>query len=133
MGTSKRFKIAVSALVCATLLFTSNAWAGHGQRYYSHHSDHRVRHVWEGVAIGVGAAILGAALINSSQTQTTTVQYAPQPSGHYEYRRMWVGPQYEKVWVQGHYTHHGQWVPGHWDQQLVRPGYYTQQRVWVAY
>ena len=52
--------VLVTTILCVYFLVTS-AWAGPKQRYR-----------WEGVAIGVGAAILGSALVNAC--------YYPRPA-----------------------------------------------------
>ena len=109
------------------------SWAGSPQQ-----------HRWEGVAIGIGAAIIGSALIKAHQHppvvvapphRPVAVYSAPPPSrpaGHWRVQKEWVPPQYQKVWNPGHYDRKGRWVAGHWIQQEVQPGYWTQTRVWVA-
>lgn len=100
------------------------------------------RHRWEGVAIGVGAAILGHALMHSSDDPYCDNRvevyhhYACAPthhrSGYWESRRVWVAPECEKVWNPGHYTPHGRWVSGRWRMIETSPGYWREDRVWVG-
>jgi hypothetical protein len=100
------------------------------------------RHRWQGVAIGLGAAILGSALINNCETPERVVAYAPprqyhpgpshfRPQGHWETRRVWVPPEYERVWNPGHYEC-GRWVSGQWIDLEVNPGYWREERVRVS-
>lgn len=103
------------------------------------------RYRWEGVAIGLGAAILGHALYNNysanSYPEHVTVidrdcdsdhSYPPpRYSGHWEVRRVWVPAMREKVWNPGHYDY-GEWVPGHFIMIERTPGFWKQQEVWVA-
>lgn len=137
MKTSKKWTLLVSVFVCLALLSASTAWAGGRGGYHGRHHGYRYhhgKHFWPGVAIGVGAAMVGAAILQSTTPPTTYVYQSPvPPAGHYEYRQVWVPPQYQNTWVAGQYTRHGQWVAGHWESQQVRPGHYAQQRVWVTY
>ena len=109
------------------------AWAGNVQR-----------NRWEGVAIGVGAAILGTSLINHfrysvpartivNQHHPPTVhyrhQYRQKPSGRWEVRRVWIQPTYKRIWNPGHYNRYGRWVPGQWIRIEIRPGYWTTERI----
>ncbi|MEJ2039661.1 MAG: hypothetical protein P8X55_12130 [Desulfosarcinaceae bacterium] len=100
------------------------------------------QHRWEGVAIGIGAVLLGKALFDASQRpyaapapQPAVVQYhhapRPAPSGHWEIRKQWVAPVYKKVWNPGHYNRHGRWVTGQWLQVEVESGYWVEKQVWV--
>jgi len=62
--------VMVTTVLCLSLMVTS-AWAGPKQRYR-----------WEGVAIGVGAAILGSALFNApycAQPGPAPVYYSAPP------------------------------------------------------
>ncbi|GEM_PF-237537 len=134
-------------LVCVVGIFAisaaaPSAWAGSAQRYR-----------WEGVAIGVGAAIVGSALLAqyaSPRYERTTVYenvyYTPprrhhrhhwrrwhhRRHGYWESRRVWVPPVYERTWNPGHYNHRRCWVPGHWIRILKSEGYFTHERVWVT-
>lgn len=126
--------ISLTILLFAMSLAASSALAGSKQRYR-----------WEGVAIGVGAAILGHAIIQShrAEPQRPVVHTHPQPAyrphqpagqrqGHWEWRSVWVPPNHETVWNPGHYNHKGRWVPGHWIHVQTTQGHWTQARVWVA-
>lgn len=103
------------------------------------------RHRWEGVAIGVGAAILGHAIFQAHQAQRSpqVVYVPPEPGphpqagarhryGHWEWQETWVPPAYEKLWNPGHYNRKGRWVPGHWMEVKTSPGHWEKGRVWVA-
>lgn len=121
-------------VVFGVTVFTTGAYAGSKQR-----------HRWEGVAIGIGAVILGKALIDGIHHSRASV-YAPparplpskhhyreRPAGHWETRREWVPPQYEKVWNPGHYDDYGRWVAGRWIQIEVEQGYWVEKDVWVPH
>jgi len=105
------------------------------------------RHHWNGVAVGVGAAVLGGVLLHALTRPPVVVAppppayapppvvYAPPPvvehrtwvPGHYEDR--WVPTtEREPVWVEGHYQN-GHWVPGYWKERVREGGYWT--RAWV--
>lgn len=63
-----------TTMLCCSFLLTS-AWAGAEQRYR-----------WEGIAIGIGAAVLGNALFNAccySQPGPAPVCYSPPPVVYY--------------------------------------------------
>jgi hypothetical protein len=117
-------------LILATVFFfsfiSSPAWAGSRQQYR-----------WEGVAIGIGAAILGNAILNDiySRPRTEPVySYSPppRPSGHWEMRSIWVPGTEKRVWNPAHYSHQGRWVRGTWIMVVDSPGYWTKERVWIA-
>ena len=135
MNTKKRFISLVVALIGVSLL-SSSALAGSKQR-----------HRWEGVAIGVGAAILGHAIyqkhkayrhpqvvyIEPRPTYHQRPRYAPRHHhGHWEWQKTWVPPTYEKVWNPGHYNRRGRWVPGHWIDVQTAEGHWTKERVWIV-
>ena len=102
-------------------------------------------HRWEGVAMGIGAAILGSTLYNLHKNYTEC-RPAPRPRhayrhprprhhrdrGHWEVRREWVPPTFKRAWNPGHYDRRGRWVPGHWIEIEDRPGYWSETRVWVS-
>jgi hypothetical protein len=105
------------------------------------------QHRLEGVAIGVGAVILGSAIVtalnqshNAPVPQQASVEYhhhykrpKPRPAGHWEMRKDWVPPTYKKVWNPGHYNRHGHWVAGHWMRIEVEPGHWAKRKVWVSH
>lgn len=120
------------AVFSTFLMAPASSWAGSPQS-----------HRWEGVAIGIGAAIIGSALIKAYH-QPPAPAYRPaaiyphrpgppQPVGYWQTQREWVAPQHQKVWNPGHYNRHGRWVPGQWIQTAVQPGYWVETRVWVRY
>lgn len=103
------------------------------------------RHRWEGVAIGVGAAILGHAIYHThkAEQQASVVYAEPERTdrhgfghkhrhGHWEWRKAWVPPTYQRVWNPGHYNRKGHWISGHWMEVETSGGHWTQERVWVA-
>jgi len=135
MEKKNLFIILTTLILCLSLMKPA-AWAGNVQR-----------NRWEGVAIGIGAAILGSALINhyrySVPAQSAIYQHHPptphydnryrqKPSGHWEVRKVWVPPTYKRIWNPGHYKRHGRWVPGQWMNIEKKPGYWTKERVWVS-
>ncbi|MDM8522236.1 hypothetical protein QUF80_02600 [Desulfococcaceae bacterium HSG8] len=116
------------------------------------------RHRWQGVAIGVGAAMLGHAIISEhhrnlkAAAQERSPGYPPQryreyssprvydcppppPSrrGHWEFRKIWVPAKHKKVWNPGHYNRRGKWVPGKWIRIKDEAGHWVEKRVWVGY
>jgi len=133
-------RLLVSALVLSLLLSIAGpATAGGAGRAMT-----------QGVLIGIGSVLLLDALVNHARAHQPPVVYAPAPpavyapappevyapappparwvSGHYESR--WVPtPQWQDVWVPGHYTQDGQWWGGHWERRVAQSGYYAQ--TWV--
>lgn len=100
---------------------------------------------WKGVAIGVGAAILGSVILNSQKQQSCeparvydrpVIQHRKGPAqkgpGRWEIKREWVPASFKKVWNPGHYDSRGRWVKGSWIKVVDRPGYWTERRVWIA-
>ncbi len=116
------------------------------------HAGSKQRHRWEGVAIGVGAAILGHAIIENHlqhypyERPANDCYYpprtpphhreCPEPSynrGHWEIRKVWVAPEYERVWNPGHYDDYSRkWIPGAWIRIVNQPGYWSEERIWVG-
>lgn len=124
--------LAVFTIVAA---IPSSSWAGSPQS-----------HRWEGVAIGVGAAIIGSAILKNMHQNYSAADREPQPAevhhyhhrpprptGYWDVQKEWVPPVYEKVWNPGHYDRHGRWINGRWIRIESQPGYWTEQRVWVPY
>ncbi len=115
------------------------------------------QHRWEGVAIGVGAAIIGGTLFHHARRQRRhsrpmyTQAYPPQQQvyasqqrvyaapacpprqrrGHWEWHKTWVPPMHEKTWNPGHYNRRNRWKPGRWIMIETQPGYWSKQKVWV--
>ena len=136
MKTNKLLISLVATLIAVTLIATP-ALAGSKQQ-----------HRWEGVAIGVGAAILGHAIYHAHKgaSHPQVVYQAPEPApryhhrypfkhrrGHWEWKKTWVAPTYEKIWNPGHYNRRGRWIPGHWIDVQTSDGYWKKERVWVAH
>lgn len=136
----KLLAIATVAAVCVAFS-VSPADAGSKQR-----------HRWEGVAIGVGAALLGGAIIHDIHRvhhrpvrvyhhreyrprRYESREYCPPPRrrGHWEEKKVWIPPVYERVWNPGHYDCNNEWIPGRWMRVEKRPGYWKSERVWVSY
>jgi len=101
------------------------------------------RHRWEGVAIGVGAAILGHAIYQAHQTvprpqvvygdpETRERRHHVHCHGHLEWQKVWVPSVTERVWNPGHYNRGGRWVKGHWIEVVRQEGYWSRERVWLA-
>lgn len=133
---SNKLLFSLIVAVIAIVMTSSSVLAGSKQR-----------HRWEGVAIGVGAAILGHAIYQAHKVerQPQVVYVEPEPNrhyrhrhpprhprGHWEWQKIWVPPTYEKVWNPGHYNRKGRWVPGHWIDVQTSAGHWTKERVWVA-
>ena len=131
---TKKLLIGMVIALFATTSVTSSALAGNKQR-----------HRWEGVAIGVGAAILGHAIYQShkAEHQPQVVYVDPERTywdnpdpkphhGHWEWQETWVSPTYERVWNPGHYDRKGHWVAGHWMEVETSDGHWIRERVWVA-
>jgi len=124
-------KIMVFIMIAAVSISFSvqSAFAGSKQHYR-----------WEGVAIGVGAAILGHALLNSCNDrypcEEVRVYHRPCPPphryGYWETRSVWVEPDCRKVWNPGHYDCHGRWFSGRWQMIERSPGYWQEEKVWVS-
>ena len=116
------------------------------------------QHLWQGVAIGVGAAIIGGSLFHHARHsghsrkhmrrhsrpayyQTSPPQQvyvAPacpprQPRGHWELQKTWVPSVCEKTWNPGHYNRKHRWIPGRWIRIETQPGYFRTEKVWVSY
>jgi len=135
---TKKLLIGLFVTLTAIALISTPAAAGSKQR-----------HRWEGVAIGVGAAILGHAIYQAHKDayRAQTVYGDPEPvrkyrprhpgpkhrRGHWEWQRTWVPPTFEKVWNPGHYNRKGHWIPGHWIEVKTAEGHWTKERVWVAH
>ena len=124
----------VTAVFCLALI-TPSAFAGARQR-----------NIWEGVAIGAGAVLLGHALLhngyrNDPPPRRVTVvergdRYYSHPGrhdrGYWTVRRVWVPPVCEKVWRPAHVNRHGKRIGGRWIRVEKRSGYWSRQQVWVG-
>ncbi len=133
----KKRAIAITMSLAILSMFLSvpaSSWAGSPQS-----------HRWEGVAIGIGAAIIGGAMLKAyhdapaqvpqRREAAVRVHYrpAPQPSGYWQIQKQWVPPTYQKVWYPSNSKRHGhgRGAPGQWVLTEVRPGYWVQTQVWV--
>ena len=136
----KKFAITSLALVFLLSVCSAQALAGSKQR-----------HRWEGVAIGVGATLLGAALLNQHAPQgrawgsatvsnphrasdrfSRNARYRQHRQGRWETRKVWVEPVIERVWNPAHYNRAGRWVQGRWITVERSPGYWKEERIWVS-
>ena len=118
------------------------------------HAGRTQHHRWQGVAIGLGAAIIGGAIYQHHQNHYSykpappprSVYVAPPRAykrhkpykphkryGRWEMRRDWVEPTYESVWNPAHYNQRGEWIEGHWIEVIDKPGYWIEKRIWVAH
>lgn len=133
---TKKLLICLVVAVIGIALVSSSALAGSRQR-----------HRWEGVAIGVGAAILGHAIYQAhrAEQRPQVVYVEPAPArhyrhghapghrrGHWKLQKTWVPPVFEKVWNPGHYNRKGRWIPGHWLKVQSSEGHWSKERVWIA-
>ncbi len=130
----KAIILILSSILCISVS-TSSAFAG---------SKHQ--HRLEGVALGIGAVILGKAIIDNAGNQypeekvyhhTIIYREPPPPKryrrGHWEIKRVWISPTYKKVFRPGHHSHRGYWVSGRWKKCIDRPGYWKEEKVWIAH
>lgn len=130
---TKKLLIVLVIAVFGMMLASSSALAGSKQRYR-----------WEGVAIGLGTALVGHAIYQAHRAgqQPQVVYVEPERHrydrgskhrhGHWEWQKTWVPPTHEKVWNPGHYNRKGQWVSGHWIELKTNAGHWAQERVWIA-
>ena len=134
----KHIYVGLILFLTIALAFTSNpAFAG---------SKHK--HRWEGVAIGIGAAVLGNILYHHHKglphvevvMPGVRFRHIPRPpvrcesqSGHWEIERVWVPATYRKVWNPGHYDRHGYWVRGRWIRIVDQEGYWVEKEIWVRH
>ncbi|MEA2082911.1 MAG: hypothetical protein U9O82_01470 [Thermodesulfobacteriota bacterium] len=129
----KKNKFAVIFLIPLLLVTFSATSANAGSRE---------RHRWEGAAIGIGSLVLGGILVDRIGRQCTPRRehvyvYLDPPQrlrkkrGHWEMRRKWVEPSYERVWNPGHYNRHGKWVYGRWIMIVDKEGYWIEEQVRV--
>ena len=128
----KTFTIVLISILCVVFI-TSSAFAGS-----------RRQHRLEGVAIGIGAVLLGKAIIDTAAAHRTgevlhhrtIIYHEPplrrQPRGHWEIKQVWVPPVYKKIWKPGHYNRRGYWVDGRRVSRVKNYGYWKEEEVWVA-
>lgn len=120
----KQKKIWVVLIISAVgiALVGSTAWAGSPQR-----------HRWEGVAIGLGAALIGSTLwhhhhpYHHPRPEPFYRHPAPPPCNNWEVERVWIPPVYDSVWIPGHCNRWGEWMPGRWEKRVRIPGYWEER------
>jgi hypothetical protein len=133
----KSIPIIIIVAVISSIMIVNSAWAGSIQS-----------HRWEGVAIGLGAAIIGSAIIHQHKNSTSWKRdshrvyvyedrhhHHPKPprhSGYWKIEKEWIPPTYKEVWNPGHYNRHGEWEKGQWIKIVNEPGYWSEKRVWIA-
>jgi len=130
MEKKKLLTLLIAAVLSCLFMITS-VYAG------SKHSYRR-----QGIAIGLGAAILGGALYKALSQPKLIVPNAhvfSHPArrkhrnrGYWETRKQWIPPAYKRYWNPGHYNRYGERVKGHWIEIVDRPGYWIENRVWVT-
>jgi hypothetical protein len=111
----------------------------------SAYAGSKQRHRWQGVAIGLGAAILGHAIVNSDRYESSPERVVVidrdchrqrysnrHHRGEWEVRKTWVAPRCERVWNPAHYNEYNQWVPGQNITIETGQGYWVKERVWVG-
>ena len=124
-------------------------------------SAHADRKTMEGIMIGTGVAILGAAIINginqdsrprysSSHSRHSRYYYAGhrhdyrnkhhrkyrhhnRPRGYWEIERIWIEPVYEKKWNPGHYNRRGDWINGRLEKFMIKDGHWQEEKIWVRH
>lgn len=116
------------------------------------HAGSRDRHLVEGIIIGTGAVILGAAIADGIRGDggvcvVKTRKYDRHRNKHYNrhrnkhdnkhrnwdrrhgrVNRVWVEPIYGLRWNPGHYTPRGYWVQGRHEKVIVREGFWEKRR-----
>lgn len=135
----KKLSIGVILATLCCFFAANSVWAGNVQR-----------NRWEGVAIGIGAAILGSALINHHRyahpapavvhhhrhhwSRSKAYYYNPPYPKRWRWktRKIWIPPTYKRVWNPAHYNQNGQWVSGVWIEIVDRPGCWRKERVRVT-
>jgi len=109
--------------------YTGHHYSGHSNRGYNshHYSGHGHINGWEAAAIGLGAAVVGSAIINSYPREREVVverniYYNPPPPPRcrdyvYDCPSSYDPPP--RVWVPGRYEYVGggyyRRAPGHWE------------------
>ncbi|OGP59269.1 MAG: hypothetical protein A2V65_07770 [Deltaproteobacteria bacterium RBG_13_49_15] len=121
----KKIILAVIVIAISFFLVGNNVWAGSPQR-----------HRWEGVAIGIGAALVGSAIFNHHHYQRplpapVPVYQYPPPCYRWQVERVWIPPVYDSVWILGLSNRWGRWSPGRWEQRVRIPGYWEERPVCI--
>ena len=103
----------------------------------------RERYLWQGVAIGIGGAILLDHLLRPSPAVASPappVAYPPQVYPPPPVPQRWIPGRYEDrwvpasrpetIWVPAYYDYtRGVYVQGHYETRVVADGYWA--RVWI--
>ena len=122
----KQIAIAAAALIFLTI-FSGTASAGSSKR-----------HTVEGIIIGAGATLLGAAIIQSMSRPAPVAVNSPRhrhhapDRGHWRTERVWAPAVTESRWNPGHYAPQGRWVPGHYQEFVISRGYWDTRREWIG-
>lgn len=97
----------------------------HHSSHYKHHGSGGHINGWEAAAIGLGAAVVGSAIVNSYPRERVVVERntyyhsAPPPCRDYAYDCPRPCDPPPRVWVPGRYEYAGggyyRRVPGHWE------------------
>ncbi len=119
--------IAVVVSILLISLFSQPVWASSSQR-----------HRWEGVMIGLGAAMLGGAILHHRHHSKPAPGYIyldppPPECTYYDYEEFWIPPAYRREWKPGRYDRRGRWKPGRWKERMVRPGHWEERRICRSY
>jgi hypothetical protein len=128
----KKILVSSIAVMVCLCLAASPAWAGSKQR-----------HRWEGVAIGLGAAIVGSALVNAARqpnNETTvanpnqTFNYTPAQPHVYAPSMPSPPPVYQAPpqpqCPRGHWETRKTWIPETY-RRAWNPAHYNRQGRWV--
>lgn len=116
----KKLSLIMAVVMCTSLIAVQASDAGSKQSYR-----------WEGVAIGLGAAVLGNVLLNQCNPHSRPFYGPPEyPPKHHRSRKVWVPPQFERTWNPGHYDRHGMWRSGEWITIKIQSGYWKLKRRW---
>ena len=126
----KKLTVSLFIAILSIFILISPALAGSKQR-----------HRWEGVAIGIGAAILGSAILGRSGYSHPAPVYTRRPPrpcrtvsrtpGHWESKKVWIPGRCERIWRGGHYDNYGRWYPGYWEEHRTS-GFFMEKQVWVT-
>lgn len=135
--------IIVVAGILLTSMLSQPVWAKSAQRYR-----------WEGVAIGLGAALLGSAILHDGRNSRydrynprpqhqprydrhyqkprhrpwRARRYGYRPCDYYDYERFWVPPVYDRFWRPGRHDPYERGVRGRWKKRMIRPGHWEERR-----
>jgi hypothetical protein len=95
------------------------------------------RNLVQGIVIGTGAVILGAALIDGFHHDNRVRVTASNRRGYrpgnrvcrpVRGQRAWATPRYERRWNPGHYNRRGEWTKGQYGRVLVGPKFRENRR-----